>query len=173
MLPEQRAAQAAAAHAAARGSKRSPAQLLEHAIAVEKRASFDSPAESTMADWLGARGEHPVPQKAIGRYNVDLAVAPVAVEILGGGWHSAKRHHAVRTPQILNAGWHLAFVWSYEGRSALTEHAADHVIAWLNEVRRNPPAIGQYRVIAGNGELLAAGRADDPKFSLEPPPRGR
>jgi very-short-patch-repair endonuclease len=173
MAPEQRAAQVADAHTAARGSKRTLEQLVEHARALERIGGHDSPAEALMAEWLAERGEPSVPQKAIGKYNVDLAVAPVAVEILGGGWHSVKKTHAIRTPEILNAGWHLAFVWNYEGRSALTEQAADHVVAWLNEVRRDPPAIGQYRVVSGDGELLAAGRADDPQFALEPPPRGR
>src|SRR5690606_34733996 len=113
------------------------------------------------------------PQKAIGKYNVDFAVAPVAMEVLGGGWHLAKRHHAVRTPQILDAGWHLVFIWDHEGRSALTAGAADYVVTFLKQVRRNPPAVGQYRVISGDGQLLSTGSRDDDEFPLVPPPRGR
>ncbi|MFZ9633405.1 MAG: response regulator, partial [Alphaproteobacteria bacterium] len=44
--------------------------------------------------------------------------------------------------------------------------AADYVITYLQELRRNPPAVGQYRVISGSGELLAAGSADGDQFTL-------
>lgn len=172
MTPEERRRQAAAAHAAVRGSRRSEEELLRRAMLREQRGLYDSPGELFLFNELVARGLKPVPQKAIGKYNVDLAVAPVAVEVLGGGWHLEKRHHSVRTPQILNAGWHLVFVWNHEGSSALTARAADYIVAFLDEVGRQPPTIGQYRVISGDGQLLAAGSGQDDKFPLVPPPRG-
>jgi hypothetical protein len=173
MDPESRQAQSAAAHDAVRGTSPSPAMLVERAHRREVKGRFHSEAEATMFGWLTERGLEPIPQKAIGKYSVDLAVHPIAVEILGGGWHAYKPMYSIRTPYILNVGWHLAFVWDFEGRSALTEHAADSVVAFLDEVRRHPPTVGQYRVIAGDGELLATGGADDREFALKPPPRGR
>jgi hypothetical protein len=173
MTPKERAAQAAAAHNAVRGATRTYADLCKNALGRERVGRCASPGEQQMVDWLHMRGLGPIPQKAIGKYNVDVAMAPVAVEVLGGGWHAYKPTHAIRTPEILNAGWHLAFVWDHEGDSALTEHAADHVISWLEEIRRDPPSIGQYRVISGSGQLLSTGSAKDDKFPLVPPPRGR
>lgn len=173
MSPEARAAQAAAAHEAVRGTKQSPELLERRALLREQRGGYDSEGETQLAQWLSEQGLQPVPQKAIGKYNVDIAVAPVAVEVLGGGWHLEKRHHATRTPQILDAGWHLTFVWNHEGGSALTEGAADYVVAFLDEVRRNPPPVGQYRVISGSGKILATGSREDDKFPLVPPPRSR
>lgn len=172
MSPEQRAAQAAAAHDAVRGTKQSLETLERRAMLREQRGGYDSEGERQLAEWLAQRGLSPLPQKAIGKYNVDIAVSPIAVEVLGGGWHLEKRHHATRTPQILNAGWHLAFVWNHEGDSALTEGAADYVVSFLDEIRREPPTVGQYRVISGDGQLLAAGGCEDDKFPLVPPPRG-
>ncbi|SCF39382.1 Very-short-patch-repair endonuclease [Micromonospora carbonacea] len=138
----------------------------------QERRSNHSAGDQLMEDMLRQRGLAPVAQQAIGKYNVDVAVAPVAVEVLGGGWHLEKRHHSTRTPQILNAGWHLVFVWNREGRSALGEGAADYVVAFLDEVGRQPPTVGQYRVISGDGQLLAAGSGQDNQFPLVPPPRG-
>lgn len=173
MTPDERRDQAAAAHAAVRGVKQPLDHLIRRAEAREARGLCDSPGELFLLGELRRRGLEPIVQKAIGKYNVDMAVAPVAVEVLGGGWHLAKRRHAVRTPQILDAGWHLLFVWNHEGSSALTVKAADYVVAFLEEVRRNPPTISEYRVISGGGKLLASGRADDDEFALVAPPRGR
>jgi very-short-patch-repair endonuclease len=174
MTAEERLRQAAAAHAAVRGTSQSEELLVRRALAKQRKGRYDSPGEMLLGEALSDRGLIVVPQKAIGKYNVDLAVAPVAVEVLGGGWHSTKRSHATRTPEILNAGWHLVFVWNHEGSSALSVNAAtDYVVAFLQEVRRNPPTVGQYRVISGSGQLLAAGSAEDDEFPLVPPPRGR
>jgi very-short-patch-repair endonuclease len=170
---EERERQASAAHATVKGTRQSPEQLLRRAAANESRGQFGSPGEEWLGQQLSVRGVQPVPQKAIGKYNVDLAVHPVAVEVLGGGWHLAKRHHAARTPHILDQGWALLFVWNHEGRSALREGATNYVVTFLDEVRRDPSLIGEYRVIAGDGQLLARGRADDDEFPLVPPPRGR
>lgn len=172
MTPEERAAQAAAAHEAVRGTSHTEEQLLARALAREAKGLCDSPGELFLMAELCQRGVDPIPQKAIGKYNVDFAAAPVAVEVLGGGWHYAKRHHAVRTPCILNQGWCLLFIWNHEGQSALGPGAADYVISYLEEIRRDPALIGEYRVIAGRGQLLAAGRAEDDEFTLVPPPRG-
>lgn len=102
------------------------------------------------------------------RYNA----LPVAVEVLGGGWHGVKARHAERTPYILDAGWHLVMIWDHEGSSALSAGAADYLVSFAEEVRRNPPATCQYRVISGNGQLLAACGREDNEFPLVPPSRG-
>lgn len=172
MTPEQRSAQAAAAHKAVRGVPLTDEHLNAQAAGRERVGRIGSDGERFLLDQLLQRGLEPIPQKAIGRYNVDFALPPVAVEVLGGGWHAAKQGHARRTPDILDAGWHLLFVWNHEGDSAITERAADYVVAFLDEIRREPPTVGQYRVISGSGQLLSAGSADDGQFALVPPPRG-
>jgi DNA-binding transcriptional ArsR family regulator len=172
--PQWRRDQLAAARAAAGKYPRdAEAASTRRAITRENLAAQTGRGEILMHAWLLERGLPVVAQKAVGKYNVDLAVTPVAVEILGGGWHAAKASHGVRTPYILNQGWNLAMVWNYEGRSALTEHAADSVVAYLQEVRRDPAATGQYRVISGDGETLATGSVDGDEYALVPPPRSR
>jgi very-short-patch-repair endonuclease len=173
MRPAERAAQAAPAQDAARKRTRSESELRAYAKTRERNGRLGSDGERHLVHLLEERGLYPIPQKAIGRYNVDLAVEPVAVEVLGGNWHARKRIHATRTPYILDEGWHLIFVWSQEPYSPVTASAADYIVALLDEMRWNPPAESQYRVISGHGQLLAAGRSDDGEFALVPPPRGR
>ena len=172
MSAEQRSSQAAPSHAAIRGSKRTEGQLLRRAQLIEQRGTFGSPGEKWLHDSLASYGLKPIPQKAIGKYNVDLAIAPIAMEVLGGGWHLTKRHHSIRTPQILNSGWSLLFIWNQDGPAAMSKGAPKYVVSYIEEVSRDPSLVGEYRVISGNGKLLAAGRSEDNEFPLVPPPRG-
>lgn len=156
MSMSERQRQTAAANRAARRRRSPQIQKLRHALTHEALGDSESTGEQMLFDMLIDRGLQPIKQRAIGVYNVDLALPPVAVEILGGGWHSMKSVHAERTPYILDEGWHLLMVWDYEGRSALGPGAADYIVTFLNEIRRNPPATSQYRVVCGNGDLLSA-----------------
>lgn len=173
MSQAERKLQTAAANRAARMRRVPQIEKLRAALDAERRGVHESDGERALAGMLRERGLDPIAQRAIGVYNADLAVLPVAVEVLGGGWHSIKSVHAERTPYILDEGWHLVMVWDYEGRSALGSGAADYLISFLEEVRRNPPATSQYRVVTGQGEILAASGREDDKFPLVPPPRGR
>lgn len=167
-----RKTQAAAANRAARMRRVPQIQKHRRALDLELAGQAQSSGEAELHQLLADRGLMATRQRAIGVYNVDLALLPVAVEVLGGGWHAVKTVHAERTPYILDEGWHLVMVWDYEGRSALGPGAADYLVTFLEQVRRNPPATCQYRVISGQGEVLAARGREDDEFPLEPPPRG-
>lgn len=172
MEPDERAQQAKAAQAASRRKKVSLAELEVRARNRERDARFGSDGEVILAQMLEVRDLSPIPQKAIGKYNVDMAASEsVAVEVLGGNWHGAKRTHATRTPHILDAGWHLIFVWNHKGTGPITTGAADYIATFCEQVRWQPTLIRQYRVISGSGELLAARCADDDEFPLVPPSR--
>lgn len=173
LSPSDRKAQVKAANRAARMRRVPEIQRLRHALTVERQGQPGSEGERLLSDLLRERGQQPIIERAIGPYNVDLAMLPIAVEVLGGGFHGVKARHRERTPYILDAGWHLVMVWNHEGRSALTAGAADYLVAFLEQVRRNPPATCQYRVISGDGQLLAARGREDNEFPLVKPPRGR
>jgi very-short-patch-repair endonuclease len=165
MTPEQRARFAELAHANLAGLKQTFESKCRRAQTRERKLLGTSPAELQLAEWLTERGWDATPQKAIGPYNVDLALDTVAVEILGGSWHMGKARHATRTPYILNAGWHLVFIWVDGRRFVLETAAADYVVALAQEARRNPAAIREYRVIRGDGREVTRGSADADDFS--------
>lgn len=169
----ERRGQAAAAHAASRKRRVSMLSKQRRALNVEFRAQPASASEARLAGMLRARGVETTTQRAIGPYNVDIAALPVAVEVLGGGWHAYKASHRERTPHILDEGWHLVMVWDFEGRSALGEGAAEYLVTFIEKMRRQPAATCQYRVISGQGEVLTARGREDDEFPLVPPPRGR
>lgn len=174
--PEQRAAYTAAAHDAVRGVPQTWEHLCRMAIGRQHKPGNVSAAEVIFRDWLIAAGLQPIQQQAIGPYNCDLGIAPVAVEIFGGNWH-ASGDHAARLPErsryILNAGWSLLIIW-VDGRNfPLTIHAAKHAITMYKASRIDPSTVGQYRVIRGTGEFVTAGRGQIDDASGIRPSRSR
>lgn len=165
---EERLRLAQAAHNATRGREVPAEELCRRAQQREQTLSHASQREFEFGKYLRRRGVAVAPQKAVGPYNIDFAVGSVAVEILGGNWHAYKPEHAQRTPYILNAGWHMLFIWEIK-RAPLCVEAAEYAISWGQQASRDPAAVRQYRVIRGDGKLVASGSADDEHFPLIPP----
>lgn len=167
--PEENQRYTEAAHAAVRGIPKTHDVKCRMALGKQRALSHVSPQERVLQDMLTKRGIAVIPQQAIGPYNCDLGTYPVAVEIFGGGWHWTGRH-LLRTPErfryILNAGWHILVVKVEAARHPLSESTADYVATFVEQARRDPSAVREYRVIRGAGELLAAGRADDDQISI-------
>lgn len=166
--PEQHRANTQAAHAAVRGRPQSAEHRVRIAVARERNQTSASPAELLLAEWLKDLG--PTPQKAVGPYNVDLAIGPVAVEVFGGHWHS-HGHHAARTPEraryILDQGWLLVVVW-VTAKHRLQRPVADHLRSLVQQASGNPSLAGQYRVVWGDGEDATAACPDLNHLALVP-----
>lgn len=114
MTREERLALTARAHAAVRGSRHSEEHRSK--IAASREGSFRSPLEKELFEQLRSRGLTCTPNKAIGRYNVDVGVneGSIAVEVFGGNWHSAPGHAGKfrkRCDYILDRGWLPVIVW--------------------------------------------------------------
>lgn len=166
-----RAFQTRAAHDAIRGAAVPVDRKIKHALTVERKRLHTSPEETQLSRMLARRGEFPSQQRAIGPYNCDLAVHPVAVEIFGGSWHWHGQH-LLRTKDrfryILDAGWHLLVIKIEKVRFPLAEHHADYVVSFLDFARRNPSAPREYRVVRGASEILACGSVKDRQISIIP-----
>lgn len=161
LSPEDRKELAKAAHDKIRGSKRSKVELIRRAVKRQETLQYQSEAEKVLIQLLRDRGVLGiVPQKAIGPYNIDIAIEgqSVAVEVMG---HSRARQaptlsgYKKRTPYLLNLGWDVIIVRVDGTRYFLTEAAADYIVSHIQEPGSNKSARGQYRVIGGNGELMA------------------
>jgi very-short-patch-repair endonuclease len=155
MTAAERKAQAAAAHAASTGRIATWEERCLRAATVEQRPPAMSRHE----------------QQAVGPYNIDFTVGTVAVEVLGGEWHGYKAtRHARRTPYILDQGWSMAFLWA-TANCPMTHAAADYVIAFADELARDPSPGREYRVVRGDGYLIARGCRDDDEFAGIPAAR--
>lgn len=176
MTPEARAAQAAAAQGAVRGKPRSEIAAQRTAIARERvgYGGRTSPGADYLAACLTQHGVTFTREKAVGRYNVDIAITAhsIAVEILGGGWHGYKPIHAKRTPYILNEGWSILFVWN-QRLIPLGAGALDYLLSYIELAGENPSRPSEYRVIRGDGQIVAAGGPNDDNFPLVPPSQSK
>lgn len=172
MTAEQRSQQAAAAHAAVRGVPMSASSKRRRAETMERLGRYGSDSEQSVAEFVEARGWKAIPQKAVGIYNVDLAVETVAVEVLGGEWHASKPGHSKRTKDILDAGWHIAFIWDTPNFPLEVERAGDRLITFLERTRRSPAGSREYWVIRGDGQLVTAGTTENDSFAFIPAARG-
>lgn len=160
MTPEQRSERAKAAHDAVRGTKRSFDELCKRALARQAKPYNVSPVEVQISQWLQELGLHPIPQLAIGPYNADLAIGPIAVEIFGGSWHAYGSHVAragKRLNYFLDQGWSLVFIWVDTVKWPLTVDCAKYVASFYQIASIDPSIGGQYRVIRGDGQEIPAG----------------
>jgi len=158
MTPTQRERQVRAAHIAVRGRTLSFREKHAQALGKEKALCHVVPIETELATTLRTYGFLITQQKAIGVYNVDIAihVPPIAVEIFGGSWHCYGGHLArfhKRVKYILDEGWHVVIIWLDARRYPLGKGAVEYLIALRQELSGNPASRCQYRVILGNGQL--------------------
>ena len=166
----QRHAQTEMAHLAVRGKPQSLEEQCAIALGRERVARLN-PSEQLLAAMLRARGLSIIPQQAIGPYNCDIGASPVAVEIWGGHWHWSPEHMA-RTPKrmryLMDGGWHI-WVIQVTRQYPLTPEHADEVVAFVQETRRDPAMVRQYRMVRRAGEVFTTGSAKDHEITIIPP----
>ena len=127
------------------------------ALTRQERILGQSPAERELIDLLNGLDIPSVPQRAMGPYNIDVAVEVprVAVEVFGGGFHCFGHHlarHVRRTKYLLNRGWTVVIVWVDLRRYPLGIGCAKKIKALVDLIGEQPPSRGEYRVIRGNGK---------------------
>jgi len=177
MTREERVQQVAAANAAVRGSAKSDIMKIRTILGRQKAAMdgtwHRSQGETALGQFFGDQGVKFVPEQAVAGYNVDFGIEPVAVELLGGSWHAAPSRvlfHRQRSEAIFNAGWSLIFIWSTSYYPA-NRFGYEKVVELVDELSADPAPRGQYRVIRGDGDLVASGgKGDD--FTLVYPGGG-
>jgi very-short-patch-repair endonuclease len=166
--PEERARLSEAAHAAVRGTR----QTAKHRMKIAKtRETVIEPTriELMCGGMLADRGFYVVFQKAIGPYNVDVALPElsIAVEIFGGMWHGYGRHASrfrERTNYLIDSGWTPVIIWVSRDYP-LEQGAIEYIVALYEQVRSGKPIRGKYHMVRGDGEPVTW--CDD-KFNNRP-----
>lgn len=153
---EERLVLAKAAHSSVRGVSHSEEQRAKVTLTRERLGSCTGEEEKRFAELLIARGIAVVPQKAIGRYNVDLGIteSSIAVEIFGGHWHAAGDHaarHRKRIDYLLDRGWLPIIVW-VTTNYPIADRAVDYVVTVHKTRRSRKPKRSEEHVIRGDGE---------------------
>lgn len=160
-----------AAHAAVRGSKKSPEDLCKRAMLNEISKGKASPLEASLADmiFLGlsavglAEEAVPVPQKAVGPYNIDLAytASRIAVEVFGGNWHATGSHarrFRKRCDYLIDAGWIPVIVWCRHRQ--FSQGAVNYIVALHQRARVHESFRREEHVLGCAGNHIPRGEYD-------------
>lgn len=153
------------AHNAVKGMKRTEESLIQRANTLESIGRFGSTMERVLFDMLAERGICAIPQKAFSKYNIDLMVGNVAVEITG------RNRKPQDIPEIkkkikllLDSGFSMIWLWANTS-FPIRDSAADYIASYCESVCLDPSIIGEYRVIRCDGKLMSSGRSDSDDFS--------
>lgn len=156
---EERLALTEKAHAAVRGVRQTTEQRMKFAATREARGEVVSAYERQMGAWLAEAGINFVPQKAVGIYNIDIAITEsrIAVEIFGGNWHATGSHAAgyrKRIEYLMSQGWLPVIVWAVKVWKTIRfdKRSADYVIALHNVRRADKSMPTQEHVIRGDAK---------------------
>jgi hypothetical protein len=162
--PDERRALVRAANRAAKGRIVGVSSKIKRAATRELMQCGVHASQGEFAAFLSVSCQQlAVCEKAVGPYNVDIGIGPIAVEIYGGGWHGYGRHRersAERFRYLFDHGWRVVIIWTDERYYPLGRGAAEYVIALLDRLRCDPATPGQYWVIRGDGYELAAGSSN-------------
>lgn len=155
--------------------RRHPEQhLAKKAQARELHAALASPssAAAILTRSLQARGLVVHHQHAVGRYNVDLAVGAVAIEILTHQRSRSKRH-GDRVRYLLDQHYTVLCLW-VDGRrtTPLAQQVIHRVVRTVDDVRRRPGGLPTYTVFTHDGRIIDHGIRANATFERVPSPAG-
>lgn len=148
-----------AAHAAVRGSKRPIEEKYKTAITRERKQLGISPVEDICKRMLEERGFTCKSQKAIGPYNIDIALTEfsIAVEIFGGGWHAQGRVSArfsKRVKYLLDSDWLPVIIWVDSRWFPFGVGAVDYIVSLVDKISSDKTLRSKKHMIRGDGEIF-------------------
>lgn len=168
--PEERSRLSAAAHAAVKGREHTFEEKCKRSITREKRQIGIYPIEKTAKEMLEEKGFVCRAQKAVGPYNVDIALTEhcIAVEIFGGGWHGAgfhARRFNKRIKYLLDSGWLPVIIWVEARSFPFGVGAIDYIVSLVEKIRSDETMRSKEHMIRGDGNISTLGRRNFNKWS--------
>lgn len=157
--PERRKEITRKANASLRGTKMESKLAKRMAVcrakALEKTGSFIGVFEEEIALGLQMVGYSPVKQKAVGPYNIDIAIGTVAVEVVRTpNSPFADPHIRKRTKKLIESNWAVIQVWVTRIENPDIPAILKQLVSLLQFLQRNKSSRRKYWVVRGTGELF-------------------
>jgi len=151
---EERQRLSKAAHSAIRGVKRPHYELIKRAEAQTRIIGIDEPP---LIELLKKAGLQPIHQLAVDKFNIDIAIPPVAVEVSRLTQCPPRRHILrAKAEYLLDHHWTLIWVWLRSGSDdVIDKTTANQVIALFKRTRGTPSLFGEEWVIGRHRKLPA------------------
>jgi hypothetical protein len=171
MTSEERKAITRSANEWSRGRSRSERYLISRAISHQRELDKVGIGEEELTTLLRERGYNPVPQLAVWKYNIDIAMPPIAVEVERYDSNPLGRTaFRAKLIDLLDMGWFVLVVWIRPRLKELPSiGAVNYTIALSETLDGQPTSVSQYRVIRSCGELVSAGCLDSDELTTIDP----
>lgn len=118
-------------HDAVRGRRQTEKHRHKLAISREKNVVCLGKYERIITNKLKSEGLTVIPQKAFGRYNIDIAIheGSIAVEVVNSHWNAGRiNSFRQKSKYIINSGWLPIFIWISKA-SPLKDCAIKYLVA--------------------------------------------
>lgn len=149
--PEEIANLTRKAHEASRGRKAGADELIARANARAGKVHPQSPVEQAVFAIVSRQFPEAFPALPIDRYNADIAIGRVTVEIFGGGWSVSNQvrisRYVARCKEIGDLGYHTIFFIALKPQDI---GQASNLISTIHQARRLPATPGKYWVVWGD-----------------------
>lgn len=162
--------QVASAHAARRGQKDGASTLAKRAIQRMVNLSHIGVDEVALANALLRLGVATTPQKAIGPYNLDLAIEEpaIAIEIEAGGTFYSKRPRLLkRIKYLIDSGWIVLYIVTCGKKLAVYE-CASKIVALFKLASGNKTTVGHYGMLTSKGKPRSGSKSQFNDFTRIP-----
>lgn len=129
-----------------------------------ERNGLMNEAEQYVFDRLGESNFEVTPQKAVGTYNIDLAIDShsIAIEVCCRGSFSKYLRDGTYADRIIKlgeCGWHV-YILANVDSECVRRDGIDDMLAWINFTKTNPTIAREYRMVRGAFDLLACGKIE-------------
>lgn len=162
-----------------RVSARKPGELLQRpqvrergALGSQKRMGKSGRFEAELNTMLADLGEVPVRQKAVGSKNIDIALAPVAVEIWLSSSNPANDSYCLdRIKYLSDRGWFCLYVWIQRHKRVIDlRMIAQQAILFKKFAESHPSTGCEHWVVRGTGDVVALLGSDGNPIPFVPTP---
>lgn len=168
--PEEKRRLVQAANAAMRGTVKTKQEIYKSNLGKFRGQSGNiSEMEKVLNQMLRDRGQVTLTQLPIDKYNADIVVGDIAVEVFGGCWHWHGNHLAGSVERLytfFDWGYHVVIVAMRHERE-ITPQLCDNLISLFEFIRSNKSSVRQYRMVRSDGQVVAAADSNRDDITIE------
>lgn len=136
-------------------------QAISKEISLKKVGQF----ETDIIEYLKKFNYNPIPQKAFGTYNIDIAIGNIAIEVhVNSANPHAHPYFMKRIIMLLKGNWNVIYLKITQG--GLNKRGFDQLRICVDFFSHNPSIAREYRMMRGTGEAVAIGHLNGDNLTI-------
>lgn len=156
--PEKRKQLVKKANESRRGKPATEQELANKARAYQKSLHKVGEYEKQVFDFLSNLGYNAIQQQAFKKYNFDIGVGNIAVEVHQCTCNPITMPYTLnRIVDITHDGINAFYIWVDPRKPIVSDACLSDLVAFIDKSQSDPSFVGQYRVVRGSGKFYATG----------------